>query len=120
MRNSLPSHDLLGWLRSVWYNRKSKQKECISNLFQNGEMTAMKYVVVLGDGMADYRMTRLRGRTPLQCARKPNIDFLAANGETGIVKTIPEGSAPGSDTANLSVMGYDPVKYYTGRSPLKL
>jgi 2,3-bisphosphoglycerate-independent phosphoglycerate mutase len=79
----------------------------------------MKYVVVLGDGMADYRMTRLRGRTPLQCARKPNIDFLAANGETGIVKTIPEGSAPGSDTANLSVMGYDPVKYYTGRSPLE-
>ena len=79
----------------------------------------MKYVVVLGDGMADYRMSQLGNRTPLQYARKPNIDFLAANGETGIVRTIPEGASPGSDTANLSVMGYDPMKYYTGRSPLE-
>jgi 2,3-bisphosphoglycerate-independent phosphoglycerate mutase len=82
-------------------------------------MTAMKYVVVLGDGMADYRMPQLGHRTPLQYARKPKIDFLAANGETGIVRTIPEGIGPGSDTANLSVMGYDPRKYYTGRSPLE-
>ncbi|NLH97104.1 MAG: cofactor-independent phosphoglycerate mutase [Clostridiaceae bacterium] len=79
----------------------------------------MKYVVVLGDGMADYRMPRLGQRTPLQYARKPNIDFLAANGELGMVRTIPEGMSPGSDTANLSVMGYDPRKYYTGRSPLE-
>ncbi|HOQ06886.1 MAG TPA: cofactor-independent phosphoglycerate mutase [Clostridiales bacterium] len=79
----------------------------------------MKYVVVLGDGMADYRMPRLGQRTPLQYARKPNIDYLAANGEIGIVRTIPEGMSPGSDTANLSVMGYDPRKYYTGRSPLE-
>ena len=75
---------------------------------ENGVMTAMKHVVVLGDGMADYRMPQLGHRTPLQYARKPNIDFLAANGETGIVRTIPEGVDPGSDTANLSVMGYDP------------
>lgn len=79
----------------------------------------MKYVVVLGDGMADYRLPQLGNRTPLQCAVKPNIDFLAANGENGIVRTIPEGIPPGSDAANLSVMGYDPKKYYTGRSPLE-
>ncbi len=79
----------------------------------------MKYVVVLGDGMADYRMPQLGNRTPLQCAKKPNIDYLAANGEIGMVKTIPEGIPPGSDSANLSVMGYDPNKYYTGRSPLE-
>jgi 2,3-bisphosphoglycerate-independent phosphoglycerate mutase len=79
----------------------------------------MKYVVVLGDGMADYPVPRLGNRTPLQSAVKPNIDFLAANGETGMVKTIPEGIPPGSDAANLSVMGYDPNRYYTGRSPLE-
>lgn len=79
----------------------------------------MKYAVVLGDGMADYRMPRLGHRTPLQYVHKPNIDYLAANGEIGIVRTIPEGLSPGSDTANLSVMGYDPKKYYTGRSPLE-
>ncbi len=79
----------------------------------------MKYVVVLGDGMADYRMPQLGNRTPLQCAKKPNIDYLAANGEIGMVKTIPEGIPPGSDAANLSVMGYDPEKFYTGRSPLE-
>ena len=81
-------------------------------------MTVMKYVVVLGDG---WRTTECPAgqRTPLQYARKPNIDFLAANGELGMVRTIPEGMSPGSDTANLSVMGYDPRKYYTGRSPLE-
>lgn len=79
----------------------------------------MKYIVVLGDGMADLPVEQLGGKTPLQCAKKPNIDFLARNGITGIVKTVPEGIPPGSDTANLSVMGYDPVKYYTGRSPLE-
>ncbi len=79
----------------------------------------MKYVVVLGDGMADYPMPQLGNRTPLQCARKPNIDYLASNGETGMVKTVPEGIPPGSDVANLSVMGYDPKKYYSGRSPFE-
>lgn len=79
----------------------------------------MKYVVILGDGMADYPLPQLGDRTPLQCAKKPNIDKLAMNGEIGMVKTIPEGIPPGSDAANLSVMGYDPRKYYTGRSPLE-
>ncbi len=79
----------------------------------------MKYVVILGDGMADYPMPQLGNRTPLQCAEKPNIDYLARNGEVGMVKTVPDGIPPGSDAANLSVMGYDPKKYYTGRSPLE-
>ncbi|NLV35447.1 MAG: cofactor-independent phosphoglycerate mutase [Clostridiaceae bacterium] len=79
----------------------------------------MKYVVVLGDGMSDYPIAQLGNRTPLQFASKPNIDFLASNGEIGMVKTIPDGIAPGSDVANLSVMGYNPQRYYTGRSPLE-
>jgi len=79
----------------------------------------MKYVVILGDGMADYPMPQLGNRTPLQCAFKPNMDRLATLGEVGMVKTIPDGISPGSDTANLSVMGYDPRLYYTGRSPLE-
>jgi len=79
----------------------------------------MKYVVILGDGMADYRMPELENKTPLQYAKKPNIDMLATKGTVGLVKTIPEGIAPGSDAANLSVMGYNPKIYYTGRSPLE-
>ncbi len=79
----------------------------------------MKYIVVLGDGMADYAVPELNNRTPLQCAHKPFIDGLAAKGMLGMVKTVPQGMAPGSDTANLSVMGYDPVVYYSGRSPFE-
>ncbi len=79
----------------------------------------MKYVVVLGDGMADYPMQELDGKTPLQYAKKPNIDLLAKKGTVGLVKTIPDGIPPGSDAANLSVMGYSPEIYYTGRSPLE-
>lgn len=79
----------------------------------------MKYIVVLGDGMADYPLPQLKDRTPLQCAIKPNIDNLAKHSEIGIVKTIPDGVPPASDTANLSVLGYDPKVYYTGRSPLE-
>lgn len=79
----------------------------------------MKYVVVLGDGMADWPLEELQGQTPLSYAETPVMDALAAVSEIGTVPTIPEGMAPGSDTANLSVMGYDPRKYYTGRSPLE-
>ncbi len=79
----------------------------------------MKYVVLLGDGMADRPLAELGDRTPLQAARKPNMDSLARRGEVGMVKTVPEGMPPASDVANLSVMGYDPAKYYTGRSPLE-
>lgn len=79
----------------------------------------MKYVVIIGDGMADYPVHQLGNKTPLQVAKKPNMDFLAIRGITGLVKTIPDNLSPGSDVANLSVMGYDPETYYTGRSPLE-
>lgn len=79
----------------------------------------MKYLVIVGDGMADYPLPELDQKTPLQYARTPGFDRLAAAGELGLVQTIPGQMPPGSDTANLSVLGYDPETYYTGRSPLE-
>ena len=79
----------------------------------------MKYVVVLGDGMADRPVPELENRTPLQAARKPNIDSLAKRSLIGTVQTVPTGMKPGSDVANLAAMGYDPRVCYTGRSPLE-
>lgn len=79
----------------------------------------MKYIVILCDGMADEPIEELGGRTPLEAARTMNMDHLAKKSEIGMVRTVPEGMAPGSDTANLSVIGYDPKEYYTGRSPLE-
>lgn len=79
----------------------------------------MKYVVFLGDGMADYPFDGLGGKTPLETAKKPHMDQIAQNGVLGLVKTIDDALSPGSDVANLSVLGYDPMVYYTGRSPLE-
>ena len=79
----------------------------------------MKYVLVLGDGMADRPIEALGGRTPLEYAKTPTLDELSKVSEIGLVATIPEGMNPGSDTANLSVLGYNPRDYYTGRSPLE-
>ncbi|MDR5658718.1 cofactor-independent phosphoglycerate mutase [Serpentinicella sp. ANB-PHB4] len=79
----------------------------------------MKYVVVLGDGMADFKVEALGNKTPLQSANIPTIDYMANYGELGLVQTVPEGMPPGSDTANLSVIGYDPKTYYSGRSPFE-
>ena len=79
----------------------------------------MKYIVILCDGMADEPLDKLDGKTPLEAARTPNMDRLAKSAEIGMARTVPEGMAPGSDTANLSVIGYDPRKYYSGRSPLE-
>ncbi|MBQ3584152.1 MAG: cofactor-independent phosphoglycerate mutase [Lachnospiraceae bacterium] len=79
----------------------------------------MKYVIVLGDGMADRPIEEIDGKTPLEYAKTPMLDKLSKVSEIGLVHTIPEGMKPGSDTANLSVLGYDPKKYYTGRSPLE-
>lgn len=78
-----------------------------------------KYVILLGDGMADLPMDELGGRTILEAAATPNMDYIAANGFSGMTQTVPEGMNPGSDTANLSVFGYDPEKYYSGRAPLE-
>ena len=79
----------------------------------------MKYVIVLGDGMADEPIAELGNKTPLEYATTPTMDKLSKMSEVGLVHTIPEGMSPGSDTANLSVLGYDPKIYYTGRSPLE-
>lgn len=79
----------------------------------------MKYVVVLYDGMADYPVPALGGKTPMMVAEKPNFDRMAKHGTVGLVRTVAPGLTPGSDVANLSVMGYDPCLYYTGRSPLE-
>lgn len=79
----------------------------------------MKYVILLGDGMADYPTEKLGGKTPLECAFTPFIDQIAAEGTLGLVDTVPEGLNPGSDVATLSVLGYDPRENYTGRGPLE-
>ncbi len=79
----------------------------------------MKYLVVLADGMADLPIDSLGGKTPLAFAKTPEMDALAPLSEVGTAHTIPAGMKPGSDTANLAVMGYDPKQYYTGRSPLE-
>ncbi len=79
----------------------------------------MKYIVILGDGMADYPVDYFDGKTILEVADKPTIDYMCAHGELGMVKTVQDGMKPGSDVANLSVMGYDTKKCYSGRSPLE-
>ena len=79
----------------------------------------MKYVIVLADGMADEPLQQLGGKTPMEYAHTPNMDILAKCGAVGMVKTVPDGMKPGSDVANLSVMGYDPATSYSGRSPLE-
>lgn len=79
----------------------------------------MKYVIVLGDGMADYPIEEIGNETIIEHADTPTLDALAKESEIGMVLTVPEGMSPGSDTANLSVIGYNPKKYYSGRSPLE-
>lgn len=79
----------------------------------------MKYVVIVGDGMADRPVAELGGKTPLEVAFTPNMDKLAAQSTLGMARTVPEGMHPGSDVANLSILGYDPRQYYTGRAPLE-
>lgn len=79
----------------------------------------MKYIVILGDGMADYGVDEFGGKTVLEVAKKPTIDYMSKHGEMGMAKTVQDGMKPGSDVANLSVMGYDTSLCYTGRSPLE-
>jgi 2,3-bisphosphoglycerate-independent phosphoglycerate mutase len=79
----------------------------------------MKYVVVIGDGMSDYPVEELNGLTPLQKAETPNMDKIADHGVSGLLKTVPDNMAPGSDVANLSILGYNPEEYYTGRGPIE-
>ncbi|MDR2018727.1 MAG: cofactor-independent phosphoglycerate mutase [Syntrophobacterales bacterium] len=79
----------------------------------------MKYVVIIGDGMADFPITELQGKTPLMVARKPYMDMMAKGGVCGKVVTIPDGMLPGSDVAGMSIFGYNPSLYYTGRAPIE-
>jgi len=79
----------------------------------------MKYIVVLGDGMADEPLEALRGKTPLEYAKTPNMDRMAREGACGMLRTVPDGFEAGSDIANMAVLGYAPEKYYTGRGPLE-
>src|SRR4030042_587785 len=79
----------------------------------------MKYVLVIGDGMADYPIPELGNMTPLQVACKPNMDAIAAKGRSGLLRTVPDGFNPGSDTAILSVLGYDPKRFCPARGPLE-
>jgi 2,3-bisphosphoglycerate-independent phosphoglycerate mutase len=79
----------------------------------------MKYIVLVADGMADYPIDELGGRTAIEAAKTPNMDFIAQHGRLGRVKTIPPKMAPGSDVANISIMGYDARKFYSGRGPLE-
>lgn len=85
----------------------------------DNEVLPLKYVVVLYDGMSDYPVAALDGKTPMEVAVKPNLDRLARFGETGLVRTVAKGLTPGSDVANMSVLGYNPKECYTGRSPLE-
>ncbi len=80
---------------------------------------ARKYLILIGDGMADWPITSLGNRTPLEAADKPNMDYMAANGAMGMVQVVPREMYPGSDVSNLSIIGYDPKEVYTGRSPLE-
>lgn len=79
----------------------------------------MKYVILVGDGMADIAIPELNGKTPVEHAHTPNMDSIAKKGRVGLVKTVPEGFPPGSDVANMSLLGYDPKIYFTGRSPIE-
>jgi 2,3-bisphosphoglycerate-independent phosphoglycerate mutase len=79
----------------------------------------MKYIVIIGDGMADRPLKELMGKTPLQSASIPNMDRLAREGTAGMIRTVPHGFHPGSDIANLNILGYDPREYYSGRAPLE-
>jgi 2,3-bisphosphoglycerate-independent phosphoglycerate mutase len=78
-----------------------------------------KYVILVGDGMGDYPLSELGGKTPLEAARTPHMDGLLRKGRIGTLRTVPSSMEPGSDVANMSLLGYDPLRYHTGRAPLE-
>jgi 2,3-bisphosphoglycerate-independent phosphoglycerate mutase len=83
------------------------------------DVTRTKYAIIIPDGAADDPLPQLGGRTPLQAARTPNMDWVAAHGRLGTARTVPEGFESGSDVATMSLLGYDPARYHTGRAPLE-
>lgn len=86
---------------------------------RNGDVIRVKYVIIHGDGMADWPCEELAGRTPLEAAHKPNMDLVASRGRLGLVATIPPGMPPGSDVGTMTMLGYDPARYHTGRAPIE-
>ncbi len=103
---------------AAWQEKES-QKRRTQRAQRKKPERKMKYVIVVGDGMGDYPIPMLGGQTPLEAAATPNLDGLARRGELGLARTIPEDMEPGSDIANLAIMGYDPARYHTGRAPLE-
>lgn len=99
--------------------RAAGSVEYLSGWFFMSNTTERKYIIAVGDGMADRPISELGGKTPLEYADTPNLDFLARNGVFGLARTVPQGMSPGSDTANLSIFGYNPRTAYTGRAPLE-
>src|ERR1700758_4371506 len=97
--------------------KKSLRTRCLCG--EESVRFRMKYIILQGDGMADYPLDVLGGKTPLEAARTPNMDWLAQRGVFGVAHVIPKGFPPGSDVGNMSIMGYDPAAYHTGRSPLE-
>src|SRR4051794_19305669 len=91
--------------------------ECPTPNTQN--QTAMKYLLIVPDGMADEPLADLEGKTPMEVSRKPYLDGLAKRGIVGVVDVTPPGMYPGSDAANMALLGYDPLEYYTGRGPIE-
>src|ERR1700752_80522 len=79
----------------------------------------MKYIIIHGDGMADWACAELEGKTPLAAAHKPNMDLMATRGTLGMVATIPAGMPSGSDVGTMTMLGYDPARYHTGRAPIE-
>jgi 2,3-bisphosphoglycerate-independent phosphoglycerate mutase len=91
----------------------------MSEIDANQDSRRARFIILVGDGMGDYPLEELGGKTPLEVASTPNMDRLARRGRMGTVSTIPEGMEPGSDVANMSLLGYDPARYHTGRAPLE-
>ena len=99
---------------------KTSNSKAKSSLKHSKNRSAdMKYILVVGDGMADYPVPELENKTPLQAAYKPNMDSITAKGRSGLIKNVPDKMAPGSETAICSVLGYNPTIYCTGRGPLE-
>jgi 2,3-bisphosphoglycerate-independent phosphoglycerate mutase len=122
-RSLLDGKALNSMLKSCFYDvtflSEKVDKHARRSTSRNPRETQMKYVLVVGDGMADYPVPELGGKTPLQVAYKPNMDSITARGRSGLLKTVPDGFNPGSDTAILSLLGYDPRQFTVGRGALE-
>src|ERR1700720_716501 len=113
----------MGAGREVGSQRPGRQSACAAGcdarVFSRSGNFLMKYIIIHGDGMADWACDELGGKTPLQAAHKPNMDLMATRGTLGMVATIPKGMPSGSDVGTMTMLGYDPARYHTGRAPIE-